>query len=131
MIDDDKKAALLKLFHEVTRPARPDDGRPGNGISINIHTGDGDGNGIGNTVISADLGDLEALATLATRAAGHLTRLEAIAAQAARDLEHIRAAVALGCPRSFQCAARSPYVKTSANSPAWRAVCPQTPRTAP
>lgn len=42
MIDDDKKAALLKLFREVTRPAPPDDGRPGNGISINIHTGDGD-----------------------------------------------------------------------------------------
>ena len=108
MIDDDKKAALLKLFHEVTRSARPDDGRPGNGISINIHTGDGDGNGIGNTVINADLGDLEALAALATRAAGHITRLEAIAAQAARDLEHIRAAVALGCPRSFQGAARAP-----------------------
>lgn len=125
-MNDDKKAALLRLFQEATRPAS-DDGRPGNGISINIHTGDGDGNGIGNTIINADIADLEGLAALSTRAAGHLARLEALAAQAASDLEQIRAILALGCPRSFDCATRAPHVKTRANSPTWRAVCPQTP----
>lgn len=117
MTNDDKKAALLRLFQEATRPA--------NGISINIHTGDGDGNGIGNTIITADLDDLE---DLASRAAGHIARLEALAAQAARDLEQIRAALALTCPHSFSCATRSAHVKTSANTSAWRALCPQTPR---
>ena len=120
-MNDDKKAALLRLFQEATRPAS-DDGRPGNGISINIHTGNGDGNGIGNTIINnADLSDLESitgrvtddLKSIASRAAADLARLEQLATQATRDLEQLRYVVA-----SFGAAQPTPSRTVGAAHPA-------------